>query len=112
MKKIISEVSDNISESLNSMVYSKDIDPEERVSKLISIDWKNVLPDPPKNNSETTKKELLELSKLTKNRTQEQLKLVMIVDKKVDDLFIPYLENANLKFPQKTTEKLYKKIYL
>ena len=111
MKKIISEVSDDISESLNSMVYSKDIDPEERVSKLISIDWKNVLPDPPKNNSETTKKELLELSKLTKNRTQEQLKLVMIVDKKVDDLFIPYLENANLKFPQKTTEKLYKKIF-
>ena len=111
MKKIISEVSEGISESLNEMVYSKDIPPEEKVSKLISIDWKNVLPDPPKNNSKTTRDELLELSKLTKNRTKEQLDLVMIVDKRVEDLFIPYLEKANLDFPKKTIEKLYKTIF-
>jgi len=111
MKKIISEVSESISESLNEMVYSKDLETEKKVSNLISIDWKNVLPEPPKNNSEVTRQELMELSKLTKNRTQEQLELVMMVDKKVDDIFIEYLEKVNLSFPQKIVGKLYKTIF-
>ncbi len=111
MKKIISEVSQNISESLNKMVYSEDLEPDKKVSNLISIDWRNVLPEPPKNNSEVTRQELMELSKLTKNRTQEQLELVMAVDKKVDDIFIEYLEKANLSFPQKIVDKLYNTIF-
>jgi len=111
MKKIISEVSQNISESLNKMVYSEDLEPDKKVSNLISIDWRNILPEPPKNNSEVTRQELMELSKLTKNRTQEQLELVMTVDKKVDDIFIEYLEKVKLSFPQKTVDKLYKTIF-
>ena len=93
------------------MVYSEDLEPDKKVSNLISIDWRNVLPEPPKNNSEVTRQELMELSKLTKNRTQEQLELVMAVDKKVDDIFIEYLEKANLSFPQKIVDKLYNTIF-
>ena len=111
MKKIISEVSQNISESLNKMVYSEDLEPDKKVSNLISIDWRNVLPEPPKNNSEVTRQELMELSKLTKNRTKEQVELVMMVDKKVDDIFIEYLEKANLNFPKKIVDKLYNTIF-
>lgn len=111
MKKIISEVSQNISESLNKMVYSEDLEPDKKVSNLISIDWRNVLPEPPKNNSEVTRQELMELSRLTKNRTKEQVELVMMVDKKVDDIFIEYMEKANLNFPKKIVDKLYNTIF-
>lgn len=107
MKKIISEVSDSISKSINDMVYSKDIEPDRKVSNLVFIDWRNILTEPPENNSEITREELKRLAKLTTNRTDKQLEISMLVDNKVEDLFIPYLEKYNLSFPRKTIEKLY-----
>jgi len=112
MKKIISEVDKNISKSVNDMVYSKDVEPDRKVSNLVSIDWRNILPDPPENNSEITREELKRLTKLTTNRTDKQLEISMLVDNRVEDLFIPYLEKYNLSFPRKTIEKLYDTIIL
>ena len=62
--------------------------------------WESVLPEPPKNSSRKTKREVMELHNLTKNITQKQRDLVFLVDKEPNDLFKPYLNKHNLEFPE------------
>lgn len=93
----ITEASKAISEKVNDIKYT-DKKLSFKVSNL-SIDWENVLPDPPLNNSETTKKELEYLSGLTKSRTQKDIDLIMQVDKEPNILYIDVLKSLGLEFP-------------
>lgn len=93
----ITEVSKTVSSKINEIKYS-----EDKISFPVSnltIDWENVLPDPPLNNSDTTKKELEYLSKLTKSRTEKDVALIMQVDKEPNVLYIDTLKKFGLSFP-------------
>ena len=107
MQKMISEINKTVSDTTNSLVFSKDEEPDRNVSKVVSIGWRDVLPDPPANNSDVTMKELKMLQDITKNRTKEQTDLVMLVDESVANLFIPFLEENNLHFPRKMIDSLW-----
>ena len=54
---IISEINKSISLRLDSIVYT-DKPKTWKVNDLLTINWKGILPDPPKNTSKQTKKEL------------------------------------------------------
>ena len=58
-----------------------------KVSDKITIDWANILPEPPANGSETTIKELKYLDELTQNLGTREKKLVLMVDKEPLELY-------------------------
>ena len=68
--------------------------------KILDINWKTILSEPPKNSSVKTIKELKTISEATKNRTEQELDLVYIVDKEPLELFYKYLAGKKLKFPK------------
>jgi len=107
MRNIISEAGEKLADDITSMKFSDKIPPEQRVSSLVSIDWRNVLPEPPENNSQTTKREIQEVVELTKRRTEQQKHLVRIVDEDVKLIFDPLLNKYNLSYPKDKIKKLY-----
>ena len=58
MRNLISETAEKVSDNIVSMKYSDNIPPEKKVSDLVSIDWRNVLPEPPENNSQITSEQI------------------------------------------------------
>lgn len=72
-----------------------------RKSKLVTIDWNNILPEPPANSSDITKKELDLIEKLTSSVTQKQMELIMKVDANPANVFLPILNDQELPFPRK-----------
>ena len=107
MRNIISEAAEKIAEDITSMKYSDKIPPEKKVSDLVSIDWKNVLPEPPENNSQITREELQEIAALTARRTEKQEQLVMVVDEDSKLIFDPLLQKNNLSYPTEKIKRLY-----
>ena len=75
------------------------------VSDKITIAWDDVLPDPPTNDGEITKREILYVSELTKNRTNSQVDLIKLVDNEPTDLYHKTLRKLNLEFPEKIFDK-------
>jgi len=75
------------------------------VSDKITIAWDDVLPDPPTNDGEITKREILYVSELTKNRTNSQVDLIKLVDNEPTDLYHKTLRKLNLEFPGKIFDK-------
>lgn len=75
------------------------------VSDKITIAWDDVLPDPPTNDGEITKREILYVSELTKNRTNSQVELIKLVDNEPTDLYHKTLRKLNLEFPGKIFDK-------
>lgn len=93
-----------VSEQIKNMKHTDN--PKKRgVSDVITIGWDDVIPDPPMNDSETTKKELLYLSRLTKGRTNSQLDLIKLVDEEPDALYHKTLRKLNLEFPKEIVDK-------
>ena len=76
-----------------------------RKPKFVTIDWKNILPEPPLNNSDTTKKELQFLEKLTSDISKKQLDLIMLVDDDPINVFLPILQDRGLPFPKRLYNK-------
>ena len=103
---IVSEVSKKI----DSIKYTESPKSLE-VSDEITIGWKTVLPEPPKNTSAITLKELKFLSQITQRLTEEQVSLVMLVDKDPLDLFMPFLEEKNLSFDRQEFRDLFYKTF-
>ena len=103
---IVSEVSKKI----DSIKYTESPKSLE-VSDEITIGWKTVLPEPPKNTSAITLKELRFLSQITQRLTEEQVSLVMLVDKDPLDLFMPFLEEKNLSFDRQEFRDLFYKTF-
>jgi len=94
----ISEINKGVSDYINSIRYGKNSFGTKtwKVSKKITIDYKNVLPAPPDNTSTTTKKEIAYLSKLTKNLTKKQINFVHLVDEDPLNVFLPLLRMYNI----------------
>jgi|TARA_R110000823_G_scaffold315224_1_gene446193 hypothetical protein len=110
MRNLISETAEKVSDNIVSMKYSDNIPPEKKVSDLVSIDWKNVLPEPPENNSQITREEIQEVSELSDKRTDRQVELVMVVDKDIRVMFERLLKDNNLSYPAEKIKKIYNTI--
>lgn len=91
----ISEINKAVSNYINSVNYGTR-KKTWKVSSKITIDYKNVLPAPPDNDSEHTKKEIAHLSALTENLTQNQVRLVHSVDQDPLNVFLPLLSMYNI----------------
>ena len=97
---IISEINKSITSSIDSVVYKKNLK-NRKVSSIITIDWEGVLPEPPTNTSEETKKELEYLQSLTSNLSYEEKNLVHLVDKEPLDLYKPIFDSMGQPIPKK-----------
>lgn len=93
-----------VSEQIKDMKYT-DSPKTWDVSDKITIAWDDILPDPPSNDSDTTKKELIYLSELTRNRSNSQVELIKLVDEEPNDLYHKTLKRLNLEFPQEIFDK-------
>jgi len=102
----LEEVDKAISIAINDIKYTDDIK-KFKISKLVTIHWDKVLASPPKNNSETTKKELEYLSGLTKSVTSKDLDLIYAVDKDSKFLYIDVLDRLNLDFPHEDFKRVW-----
>jgi acid phosphatase (class A) len=80
----------------------------EMKPKGVSIDYMNLLPEPPANSSDVTRKELEYLSKITYNLSERQLDLIKMVDDDPNNLFMPVLKIHGLKFPKEKFDEYYK----
>ena len=67
---------------------------------ILDIELTSILPPPPKNSSLTTKREVEEIARATKNRTRKELDLVYLVDNEPLDLFTNILARHGIKFPK------------
>ena len=80
--------------------YSDTKTDEQKSSFLMSKEEiQKILPKPPSNLSKSTYEDLIELSKLTKDRTKDEEKFILSVDDKVENAFRPFLDKFNLEFP-------------
>jgi len=94
------------SENINSIKYT-DSKKSWKVSNSITIDWKNVLPKPPENNSEETQKELDYLQSITKSLTTRDKNLIDLVDNEPLDLYSDVLKEYNLQMPKAAFDKVW-----
>jgi len=67
---------------------------------ILDIDLKTIIPAPAKNSSLTTGKELSEISRLTKIRTNKEIDLIRSVDRDPLELYLGLLKKNGLVFPQ------------
>ena len=74
---------------------------------ILNIEIQSIVPPPPKNSSLTTKKEIEEIAKATKNRTRKELDLIYLVDNEPLDLFRNSLQKRGMKFPKDLFEEHY-----
>ena len=72
----------------------------KRETPLVTIDWNSIVPDPPKNTSDSTKMDLSELQRATKNLSREDVDLVMLVDDDIQNLFKPYAKRFGIYYPE------------
>jgi hypothetical protein len=71
------------------------------------IDWKNILENPPANISKTTFQELQLLSRLTKNRTEDQTQLALNIDKDMDTPFELLCQSYGVNYPKSLIDEFY-----
>ena len=103
-------INNKVVSTVNDIKFEGELSKEEfstmnRKSKLVSIDWQNILPEPPLNNSDVTKKELQFIEKITENVDSKQLELIMKVDANPANVFLPILEDHGLAFPRRLYNK-------
>ena len=101
------------SQSINSIKYTDE--PADRIKKdmdveldLITVDWENLIPPPPANDSDSTKIDLQILERKTKNLTEEERSLVLLVDEDAFQLFSDYCKKNNLYYPEDLIRKVHK----
>lgn len=79
---------------------------DDHISTL-DIDFKSIIPAPPKNSSATTSRELDAIIEATRSRTRREIDLVYNVDDSPVNIFLPFLEQRNLSFPVATINSYY-----
>jgi hypothetical protein len=101
--------------NLNSLIKYKEIESlgydsvyiEQPVADIVDFDWKKILEAPPSNISKKTFLELQLVSRLSLNRTLENIKLVEIIDQDPDSLFIELVNNYDLEYPYHKISEFY-----
>lgn len=115
-KKLISEVKENLSNSiydidsikyLPNFNYLKSGYANHTFPEFKGINILKILPKPAKNSSSKTKEELREISNLTSNRSLEDIKLVYSVDDDPLNIFNPIIKKYNLVFSNKDFRQMY-----
>lgn len=110
----LEKMQDFVGEKLDSLTYMgiEGKKPKSyEVSPLIDINWKEVLSEPPKNTSETTKFELLYLQEITRDLSVSEVSLVKTVDVDPDRLFINVLSESVFNQYNKEFKKLWNIVY-
>lgn len=98
--KIIHEVDKQLHKSIEKIKYSDTNTQTVKTPLLMTKEEiTRILPEPPSNLSKSTYEDLIQLSRLTQNRTKDQEEFILSVDDKVENAFKPLLENFNLDFP-------------
>ncbi len=92
--------------ALDDIVYSPERVSNDDIS-ILDIDLKNIIPAPPKNSSETTTRELKQISKSVSSRTNNEIDLIISVDKEPLELFYKFLDNKKLEFPNYVFNEYY-----
>jgi hypothetical protein len=111
MSRIISEIQNNF--SLDSLKYFPDFEYNESpyanmdFPEIGKIDLFSIVGQPNKNSSQETLSELKYISRLTTNRSKEDIDLIYLVDEDPMLLFYPLIKKLNLKFD----EQLFKTTY-
>lgn len=95
-----------INSNINSIKYTDKLKQYD-VPKSVTIGWKNVLPEPPLNNSKTTKKELEYIQELTSNVTPSQKMAILEIDKEPKTPFENILSDFGLEFPETEFNRAY-----
>jgi acid phosphatase (class A) len=84
----------------------------EQKPKLVTIDYLNLLPNPPANNSPEIKRELMQLKKkreqLQKNKSLQNF--IKIIDVDADFPMKKIAEKYGLEYPQKLADKLWRDV--
>jgi acid phosphatase (class A) len=96
--------------NIDNIKYTTKIVEDKEVSQLINFDYKSILDNPPKNSSVSTLEELIYISKITHNRTDEDIEFVNKIDKNPAFLIIDFCNNKNIIFPKTDFNHLYKTI--
>jgi len=93
---------DNIDERQRKLLEEK--------PKLITIDYLNMLPNPPDNNSAEVKQELVQVKKKTEQlqKNKELQNKIRIVDLDADFPLKKIAEKHGLEYPQKLADKLWR----
>lgn len=121
MKSLISEVKTSLGSrilSLDELKYAQDFDYNKSkyanmsFPELDDIDIFSILEKPPKNSSIETKKELEYISKKTKNRSIQEIKLVYEVDRDALSIFKPLIEELKIEFPYHKLNTIYNNVVL
>ena len=110
----LEKMQDFVGEKLDSLTYMgiEGKKPKSyKVSPLIDINWKEVLSQPPKNTSETTKFELLYLQEITRDLSVSEVSLVKTVDVDPDRLFMDVLSPEVFNKHRKEFDKLWNMVY-
>jgi len=103
-------------ESIDSLKYQTGLDYEQTPSanikfpELGEIDLFTIAPQPAKNSSPQTKKELEYVSKVANNRSIEDIKLVYLVDEEPLDLFEVEINKLKLDFPYHKFQTIYRNV--
>ena len=74
---------------------------------ILGINWKNILPKPPANDSATTKRELDLVIEAAANRSNKATELVYKVDDDPLHLFYDFLDKRELKYNRSLFEEYY-----
>ena len=98
MNKYIDDLNKIILEKIDKLRYSDEKKTFD-VPQAVTIGWDNVLADPPTNGSETTKKELIYISELTRSLSNSQIDLIKLVDANPNLLYHKTLKKHRLEFP-------------
>ena len=103
----ISELDKSLLNRLDSIKYTEKTK-TWKVSKTLTINWKGVLPSPPKNTSEETRHELEYLQEITSNLSIDEKNLIHLVDINPLDLYNPIFKKMGKPIPSKDFYKVWK----
>jgi|TARA_R110002020_G_scaffold194354_6_gene395116 hypothetical protein len=112
-EEYINDLNKSFSEGVNSIKWTdepsdEDLDTMRQTPSYMTIDWWNILPEPPANNSQVTIDELKYIASKTKTISYEDFELVQLVDKDPLDLFLRHLNMFGLQFPAYEFKEAYK----
>lgn len=80
---------------------------EQPMPDIINFDYRKILAPPPKNTDKDTIKELMILSRKTFNRSEEDIKILLQIDRDVDPIFANLLSLYNLEYPEVYIKNFY-----
>lgn len=84
----------------------RQLDEMKAAIPMITIDWEDILPEPPENSSSETKRDLKYLQDKTRSLSEKEVDLVMDVDETPENLFKDYCQQKGLTYPSEMIEEI------